>query len=289
MNALKIHAICIALNEEDFIAEFLKSMYPFCSGISIITQYDRDYYGKKVIPDNTVKYALDFPDPEGKIHLVSRKYNDETTSRNHEMMSILCDGSKGVRPHGLPQQEIKKFFEPPDYFLIVDADEIYDVETFPFIIEYLAKKKPKAMRVSAYEYGFNWNRRVPEDVYIHQVFGFIKAGVMFEERRVITWNEHRLKKILSFLNLNEKLVYKILGYISCPKEIGMFHHGAYVRRNKEKMIEKMNKHSHQVNHDPKYLEKILAQRYEFIPALSLPVNIRNGTWPAEFWENQTKI
>src|SRR5438128_2024922 len=125
MKSLKIHAICIALNEDDFIKEFLKSMYPFCSGISIISQYDRDYYGKHVVPDNTIKYALDFPDPEGKINIVVRRYNDETASRNHEMMSVLSDGSKGVQPHGASIEKVKKFFEPPDYFLIVDADEIY--------------------------------------------------------------------------------------------------------------------------------------------------------------------
>ncbi len=288
MKALKIHAICIALNEEDFITEFLKSMYPFCSGVSIITQYDRDYYGKRVIPDNTIKYALDFPDPEGKINIVVRKYNDETASRNHEMMSILSDASKGIQPHGVSIEEVKKFFEPPDYFLIADADEIYDVETFPAITEYLAFKKPTAMRVSAYEYGYTWNMRVPPDVWMHHQFGFVKAGVMFQERRVISWNEHRLKKVLSLLKLDPQLSNKILGYIDCPKETGMFHHAAYIRKNNEKMIEKMSKHSHRENHDPRYLEKILQQHYDLIPTSSLPINIREGSWPEQFWNNSLK-
>ncbi len=89
MSAIRIHVICIALNEEDFITQFVRTMYPFCSGISIVTQYDRDYYGEMVVPDNTVRWALDFPDPEAKINVVARRYNDETASRNHEMMSIL--------------------------------------------------------------------------------------------------------------------------------------------------------------------------------------------------------
>ena len=280
---MRIHAICIALNEEDFIVELLKSMYPFCSGISIITQYDRDYYGKKVVPDNTVKYALDFPDPEGKIHVIARRYNDETSSRNHEMMSILSNGSIGIRPHGVPFEEVKSFFEPPDYFLIVDADEIYDTETFSSIVDYLNKKKPKAMRVSAYEYGFNWNLRVPPKTWLHHQFGFVKAGTFFEERRVITWTEYRLKKLLSLLRLNPIISNKILGYIDCPHEVGMFHHAAYVRRDQQKIIEKMSKHSHPENHDPEYLEKILKQQYDFIPTNQLPKNIQEGNWPLEFW------
>lgn len=286
---MRIHAICIALNEEDFIVELLKSMYSFCSGISVITQYDRDYYGKKVVPDNTVQYALDFPDPEAKIHVITRRYNDETASRNHEMMSILSNASKGIKPHGVSIDEVKHFFAPPDYFLIVDADEIYDVETFPVIAEYVAKKKPKAMRVSAYEYGFNWNLRVPPDVWMHHQFGFVKAGVMFEERRVISWNEYRLKKLFSLLKLDQKLSNKILGYIDCPQEIGMFHHAAYIRRNKQKMIEKMSKHSHPENHDREYLEKILKQQYDFVPTDQLPINIREGNWPPEFWDDHATI
>lgn len=285
MSGLRIHAICIALNEEDFIIEFLKSMYAFCSGISIITQYDRDYYGRLVIPDETVKHALNFPDPESKINVVARRYNDETASRNHEMMSVLCDGSKGIRPHAVSMAQVKHFFEAPDYFLIVDADEIYDVETLPGIIDYLKIKKPKAMRVSAYEYGFNWNMRVPEEVWLHHQFGFVKAGVLFEERRVITWNEYRLKKLLRFFKLKETLSNPILGYIDCPQEVGMFHHGAYVRRNHAKMIEKMTKHSHRENHDPGYLENVLKQKYMLIPTAQLPVNIRTGNWPYEFFKH----
>lgn len=281
---MRIHAICIALNEEDFIVELLKSMYPFCSGISIITQYDRDYFGKKVIPDNTVQYALDFPDPEGKVHVITRRYNDETASRNHEMMSILANGSKDIKPHGVPLSQVKRFFEPPDYFLIVDADEIYDVQTFPSIAEYLETKKPKAMRVSAFEYGLNWNMRVPPDIWIHHQFGFVKAGVMFEERRVINWNEYRLKKLFSLLKLKSSLSNKVLSYLDCPTEVGMFHHASYVRRDQQKMLEKMSKHSHEENHDPAHLEKVLKQRFEFIPREQLPVNIREGSWPAEFWD-----
>ena len=46
------------------------------------------------MPDTTVEKVLSFSDPEGKIHLVARRYNDETASRNHEMMSVMCNASK---------------------------------------------------------------------------------------------------------------------------------------------------------------------------------------------------
>lgn len=282
--SLRIHVILIALNEADFITENLKTLYPFVSGISVITQYDRDYYGRFVTPDTTVQQVLDFPDPEGKIHLVVRRYNDETASRNHEMKSLLYQADRDIQSHGVPMEKIAAFHAKPDYFWIVDADEIYDVDTIPAILDYLEVKRPRGMRVSAYEYGLNWNRRVPLDVYVHHHFGFIKAGLLFTQRRVISWNEMRLKTILKRLGLNPNWAPRLFGFIDCPREVGMFHHGAYVRKDQEAMKEKMRKHSHPENHDPQYLENILSQRYEQVSHQDLPRNIVTGNWPANFFE-----
>ena len=47
----------------------------------------------------------------------------------------------------------------------------------------------------------------------------------------------------------------------------------------------MKKHSHPENHDPEYLERILKQEYDFIPNEKLPLNIREGNWPVEFFEH----
>ena len=76
-NPLRVHAIIIALNEEQFIEQTLVPLYEQCSGISVITQYDRNYYGERVVPDATVQKVLSFPDPAGKISLVVRRYTDE--------------------------------------------------------------------------------------------------------------------------------------------------------------------------------------------------------------------
>jgi hypothetical protein len=284
MSALRIHAILIALNEEDFIEENLKVLYPNCSGISVITQYDRDYYGRIITPDDTAQKVLSFPDPERKIHLVVRRYNDETASRNQEMKALLFDASKGIQSHGVPINEIREFHQPPDYFFIVDADEIYDAATLPAIIDYLSVKKPRGMRVSSFEYAWNWNRRMPLEVYVHHPFGFIKAGILFTQRRLISWNEYRLRHVLQKCRLNPNLAVPFFGFIECPVEVGVFHHACFIRRNKEQMIEKMKKHSHLENHDPERLEDILRQQYQFIPTNNLPLNIQHGKWPVEFFE-----
>ena len=283
---MKIHAIIIALNEEDFILETIKPLYNFCTGISVITQYDRDYYSKKLIPDSTVYNVLNYPDPEGKIHLVVRRYNDETASRNHEMSAILSNASKGILPHGVPIEQVQAFHSKPDYFLICDADEIYDIKTLPRIIDYLEYKKPRGRRISGFNYFFNWNRREPREKYVHKHFGFVKAGIFFEQRRVLDWNESRLNHFFEKIRLNN-VGSKLFNFIDCPCDVGMIHHAGYVRRNKQKLIEKMQKHSHMENHAPQYLENILTQYYEFVPTYELPINIQNGNWPLEFFENIT--
>lgn len=280
---MNIHAIIIALNEEDFITEAIRPLYEHCSGISVITQYDRDYYSKPVVPDSTVNLVLNYPDPAGKIHLVARRYNDETASRNHEMHALLFDASKGIQPHGVDERLIAAFHKTPDYFLICDADEIYDEATLPAIIEYLAKKKPRAMRVSGYNYFLNWNRREPREKYVHNQFGFVKAGLLFEQRRVLNWNESRLNKLGSKLGM-PNIGSKIYGFIDCPWEVGMMHHAGYVRRNKDKLIEKMAKHSHLEAQAPEFLEQILKQEFEFVETSLLPVNIQHGKWPESFFE-----
>jgi hypothetical protein len=282
---MNIHAIIIALNEEDFITETIKPLYNHCSGISVITQYDRDYYSKPVKPDNTISQVLGYPDPEGKIHLVVRRYNDETASRNHEMNALLFDASRKIQPHGVDPKLIAAFHRPPDYFLVCDADEIYDVDTLPQIIEYLKKKKPRAMRVSGYNYHLNWNRREAREKYVHKHFGFVKAGLFFEQRRVLNWNESRLNKLGSKFGF-PTLGSRVYNFIDCPWETGMMHHAGYVRRNKELLLQKMRQHSHLENQSPEYLEKIISREFEFVATTDLPLNIQKGNWPDNFFETQ---
>lgn len=281
---MRIHAICIALNEEPFITALLRSLYDFCSGISVITQFDRDYYGNHVSPDLTIDRVLSYPDPKGKIHLVCRRYNDETASRNHEMQAILANPTKGIISHGVALEDILKFHESPDYFLIVDADEIYDINTLGNIIDYLSSKRPKGMRISAHQYKFTWNQRIPMDVIHHQHFGFVKAGILFEQRRVITWNEQRIKRMCEVLSLPD-FSKRVFGFIDCPMDIGMFHHGSYLG-GEAKLIAKFAKHSHQEVNTTEYINNIKNLSYTFVPTEDLPKNIQEGSWPKSFFSTR---
>lgn len=290
MRTLRVHAIIIALNEEDFIRECLAPLYDVCSGISVITQYDRDYYKQAVVPDRTVERVLHVPDPAGKISLVVRRYIDETVSRNHEMTAWLWSPSAGVLPHAWTAADLERQHGRPDYFLIVDADEIYDVDTLPAIVAHLDRHRPRGMRVSAYEYGRTWNRRVPAATYLHHHFGFVRAGLMFESRRVITFNEQRLAKALRIARLPPRLASRAFGFIDCPRDVGMFHHAAYLRKGRAKLLEKIRKHSHRTEFlTEQWVDQILTQPYEYVPTAELPRNIRDGDWPPEFFESEASL
>ena len=284
MNSVpKIHAIILALNEEAFIKAQLDTIYKFCHRISVITQFDRDWYGKAVVPDLTAKIVMDYHDPSGKINLVIRRLPDEAPARNMEMLSFNKKASAGILSHGREMSDINDFHYPPDYFWIIDADEIYDVETLPRIISYLGTKKPRGMRITGYNYLRTWNRRVPRNIIDFTHFGFLKPGVLFEQRRVVSWNEFRFAKALKKLRLPD-VSARLYGFITCPESIGVFHHACWIGDN-ERIQSKFGKSSHKESQDwePSSVDKIESV---YVSKAELPVNIQQAQWPAYFFEDK---
>jgi hypothetical protein len=285
---LRIHAICLALNEEPFIVELLNCLYPFCSGISVLSQYDRDWYGQFVEPDETVSRVLSYPDPAGKIHLVVRRWKDQAAAMNHEILSVKDRCARGILTHGVPKQEVIDFHRAPDYFWVVDADEIYDLSSVERIIDYLGRKRPRGMRVLGYNYVRTWNRRVPTETIRFEQFGFIRPDVLFESIRTVTWNESRLSKLLSMLHLPDWSA-SVFGFISCPAEVGVFHHGCWIGDDK-RLKKKMCVSAHRMeawrtpDWDPAMLRWVDQLSTVFVPRGELPKNIREGEWPAHFFD-----
>jgi hypothetical protein len=280
--SLRIHAIVLALNEQAFIDNQLRTLYPFCSGISVLTQYDRDWYGKPMAPDRTAELVLGFPDPAGKIHFVVRRSPDEAAARNQEMLSLTSRPHSGVMSHGSESARISGFYDRPDYFFIVDADELYDPETLPGMIALLAAKRPRGMRVNAFNYVRTWNRRVPADVVRFCHFGFVQPGVLFTMRRTVSWNESRLAKLLHLMRMPD-FSARLWGFIECPWSVGFFHHGCWLGK-RERLISKSLRSSHQEIATVEYPDEVAATPFVFVPDEQLPLSIRNGSWPAEFFD-----
>jgi hypothetical protein len=281
---LRVHAIVLALNEEAFIHNQLTTLYPFCAGISVLTQYDRDWYGKPVTPDATLQTVADFPDPEGKVHLVVRRWPDEAAARNSEMLALTSRPDRRIMSHGSAVDRIRRFHQVPDYFWIVDADEIYDPRTVPVMFELLAARRPRGMRVHGYNYLKTWNRRVPRDVVRFCQFGFLQPGVVFKMRRTVSWHESRCAKALAMCGA-PAIAAALWGFIECPPEVAMFHHGCWLG-TAERLAAKTAKSSHQEADSEQYRDDVSRTRYEFVETRDLPVNLQPDLWAAGFFEGR---
>lgn len=283
---LRIHAIVLALNEEAFIANQLAALYPFCSGISVLTQYDRDWYGKRVTPDATALRVINHADPAGKIHFVMRRFPDQAAALNSEMAALSSNAARGVIGHGSDPAAIRRFHQPPDYFWIVDADEFYDPATVPAMLALLARRRPRGMRVHAHNYLGTWNRRVPMDAVPFCQFGFVRPGVRFTTIRQVSWNESRLSKLLGILHVPD-FSARLFGFITCPTEVAIFHHGCWLG-GYGRLRAKGAKSAHTWADTPDYPQSVMRHPTLFVPTEHLPASIRDGTWPADFFDAEPR-
>jgi hypothetical protein len=295
----------MVLNEETFISEQLRTLYPFCSGISVLTQYDRDYYGSRVAPDSTVRRVLEHPDPEGKLSLVLRRWRNQAPALNHEMIALTSRPERGTRAVAVDPGEIRAFHRPPDYFMIVDGDDFHDVDTLDRVFAYLARERPRAMRMQFLNYLWNWNRRVPRELAPTSSFVFVRPDVRFQQHRIVSWSEFRLSGFRSnvmpqhwdqfaprywhrWLPLLERLgvpdlVSRAHGFITCPEEVGVVHHGEFIG-GWDRIWAKASKSGHRSMNDPRLADYLEGTPTVFVPTAELPRNIREGEWPAGYFE-----
>jgi hypothetical protein len=283
MKTIRVHAIILALNEEDFIYNCIDAIYPFCSGVSVVTQYDRNWRGEMLVPDNTVSNVLSYPDREGKISLVVRRHIDEAIARNAEMRSIFTQGSFSINPHDATRKQITHRYSPPDYFMIIDADELMDGETIPNVFTWVSRSNAKTINMYGYEYARTWNERVPAEYFMNYRTVFMKAGNYFHARRVASLRLMTIASLLRKIRMPQALINKMLRVATVPKEVGVFHHGALIK-SPEKLAMRAKNHSEKTDYghaDTWQLGR--DQNTEKIPLADLPKSIRNGNWPEAYF------
>ena len=301
---MKITAVIIALNEEPFIRACIKAIYDFVHRIIIITNFDTDYWNRKLEPDGTVDAILSYPDAGRKIHLiVCRQIMDEVLQRNwamHYDQGLHKMASLKFCPHAHTLSEIKANFAKTDYFWIIDADEIYDPATIPDMIGFVAHSNGRNVLVRGYNYFKKWNYRINDGNAQFWQLGFLKAGTRFYSRRTIY--APRVLGWLKYLNayLSQFLREKWSALIKLPEETGCFYHGSYIGDD-NRMIKKLSSTSHARDQAPyaqKWMENVwkrwhpdmknfyfpsMSNAFEsvdYIPTSNLPSSIRESNWPA---------
>jgi hypothetical protein len=245
--SLKLHAIYAVLNEVDLFLASVASIYNFVDGITVITEYDRDWTGKPVTPDGLVDTVLDRTvDPERKINLVVTAETNEARARNRAMdFASPSRRSRRVRPQHSADVSLPSI----DYFWIIDADEIYEAARIPPLLDYVGHHRKPYFRVAAHTYFKSWNYRVST---LEWFTAFVRSDKRFGDRRQPF--PDLLHRALSHARL-AKTSMRVHGLVNIPASVGVFHHGSYVGP-RPRMANKISSFSHSTQIDSSWMERV---------------------------------
>jgi hypothetical protein len=241
VNQLRVHALYVVLNEVDLFHASIRSVYDLVDGITVITTYDRDWAGRDRKPDALVQEVLDrVDDPDRKIQLIVSNETNEARSRNR-VMDFVAPRSRSlaVRRQGDSDRE----YHSPDYFLIIDADEIYERSDLERLFERASQKRRPMYRVPVVTYLRDWTIRIDHPWWVTSL---VRADVRMNDlrsrrvgivRRVVARGGRRWHWW--------KTVW--LGQEDVPASIAVLHHGSYVGP-RDRIEEKLGSfgHAHEV-------------------------------------------
>jgi len=302
---MKITAIIVVLNDAEFITPCIRAIYDFVDQISIQTNYDRGWNGSLISPDDTVKKILEIPDEKGKISLHVMRMPDDAFARNQLMRSATYKLNHKYLPVFPDDQRIKMLCEPPDYFWIIDADEIYDPLTISGILKYLTAEKPNILRIHGVTYFKSWNYKIsPSYWFCHA--GFIKPGNMIYDIREFyqpQWFRLIRNKYWNMGRRGDYLIdftRRLRGEKILPHDIAVFHHGSFIGDNK-RMRKKLllSPHTHSKDSVKNWYRNVwekwtpdtrnfhplkpwLFKSVEYVYTEELPDSIKNIDWPTGY-------
>ncbi len=269
-------AIILALREEPFIGACMRAIYPVVERIVLITAYDQTLRGDLVSPDKTLQKALEFPDPERKLFiLVTRHFKGEPATAEDAMRNYAM----GCHPDA-------------DYYLIVDADEIYETERLKRARAVVAREKPAWARIPSYTYFKRWNYRVvSRDRYSPIVF--LRRGYRLVSERGFKRPRGAMNRLLLWmqtgcypreLRLSEDFAFHHGSYLGDDERIlAKTRYGGYAKQVREGWYERYwvgfnprMTNFHPVREDGYY------ERIEEVATEQLPREIGRENWP-EGW------
>jgi hypothetical protein len=291
--SLRVFAIYVVLNDAPFIEASLESVYPFAERIHVLTAHDKTWDGTVVEPDGTLDKVLAFPDPEGKIAVTRMWCPEDSLARNWLMASYVQTGRRAgrVKPHAVAKETIEDWRRVPDFFWIVDGDEIYDPETVPRIFDYIARSRASWINVWAHVYFKTWNYRVSK---LEAFTAFLRPGRYLESVR-----NPRVRKPIGYVGriplVGRTLMTKMLRMEVVPPQVGVFHHPAYVGPT-ERIAAKIAHTPHRDFLVSDWLERVWEPwtpesknfhpthpeafpSAEYVPEEELPEIVRKRRWP----------
>jgi hypothetical protein len=293
---LRLHAIYTVLGELDLFRASLASIYPFVEGVTVVTTYDRDWHREAVAPDQLVEEILQRGcDPDRKVDLLVSRETNEARNRNKAMDFAAQFG----RHRRVVQQHSDDPVAPDiDYFWVVDADEIYTADDVRRLAAHLARTRRRFYQIQGITYFKTWNHPIEGE---HHYTSFVRSDQRLGMRR--NPRPNLLSRVLARLPLPEKMLLRAQGIDRVPKEVGVFHHGAYVGP-RDRISQKVSSFSHSDEIPARWLSEVwdqwTPQTRNFhpvepsafpgardIPTSALPPEIRDFPWPDGYLERAT--
>lgn len=287
------HAIYFVLNGSDFFPASLRSVYPHITGATLVTSYDRDRFGDGVRPDGTVDAVLSRElDPEGKVNVVVCNEGSEAALRNRAM-AFVCPPA-GARAFSTDEPTFD-VLPRPDWFWIVDADEIYDDEAVRRLKAYVRAHPASAYEAGSYSYWRSWNWRIEQRD--HRVI-LVRPGRWFVHLRHLhlSVRARAARRLRRLGVLPSRLEGGLVGSLPIPRDVVVFHHGDFVG-DRDRIATKLDRSGHRSQFVAGWLDRVWDQwtpemrdlhpfepsmfpSASYVPTASLPLEIRGQQWPA---------
>ncbi|MEO6469633.1 MAG: hypothetical protein ABIP21_11075 [Acidimicrobiia bacterium] len=285
---VQIHAIYSVAGDDEHFAASIASIYKQIDGITVFTGYDRDWSGTPRSSDAVVARLLSRElDPDGRVQVVIDRETNEARSRNRAMdFAAPSRRSRRVRRQSADDHAPAQ----PDFFLIIDADEIYEDGAIDRLREFVVQSPRKIYRVPARRYFKTWNWRVTG---YEWSISLVRADVRLPYLRRL-WVPHWRRAVGRFAP-SRRVRELALGYLDIPPEVAVFHHGSYVGP-RSRIAAKLASfgHAHEVPDDwlERTWEKFSPDMRNFNPAYpsvyaacetveteDLPAEISDYPWP----------
>lgn len=291
---VSLHAVYAVAGDADLLRASIASVYAEVDGITIVTGHDRDWMGRARSPGGTAEAVLArLGDPERKITLVVLDESNEARTRNRAM-DLAAPRRRSLAVAA--QSALDRPLRPPDYFLVVDADEIYEAGALGRLKAHAARGRLPVYRVAAVRYFKRWNWRVSG---LEWLTALVRADVRLHRLR--NPRVAPARRVLARLPLLPRGARaRVLGAEDVAPEVALFHHGSYVGP-RARIAEKLASFGHAAAVAPGWLERVwdgfhpglrdlnpvypgLYPAVERVDLARLPPEIRDHPWPPEYLE-----
>ncbi|MBM3658485.1 MAG: hypothetical protein FJW95_03150 [Actinobacteria bacterium] len=287
---VRLHAIYVALDDAALFRASIASIYGEVDGITVVTTHDRDWRGSARDPSAITAMVLSRDvDPDRKVDLIITSETSEARSRGRAM-DFAAPRRRTLDVD--PEHRSDAPHRSPDYFLIVDADEIYEAGAITRLKEHVARGRHRYYRVPCVRYFKRWNYRIDGHEWALSVVRADRRVPYLRRRRTVSVVRRGLARVPG---LPSGAVARLLGYWDVPPEVACFHHGSYVGP-RERIAAKLASFGHAdevpdawmtqvydrwttdaVDFNPAYPTAFPSARE--VPVDELPPEIRGFAWP----------